>query len=1198
MKIDFDPLLPISERVGDISAALRDNQVVVIAGETGSGKTTQLPKIAFQLGYRSIAHTQPRRIAARSVARRIADECEVSLGAEVGYAVRFDKNTSKNTAITLMTDGLLLSELQNDRDLKRYDTIIIDEAHERSLAIDFLLGYLKQLLPRRRDLRVIVTSATIDVERFAAMFDAPVIEVSGRTYPVEVRYRPLTESDAADLFDAIGDAINELPRAGDILVFLPGERDIRDTAEYLEGKKYPRTEILPLYGRLAAHDQQKVFSSSAGRRIVLATNVAETSLTVPGIRYVIDPGLARISRFSSRLKVQRLPIEPISQASANQRAGRCGRVADGICIRLYSEEDFDGRPEFTDPEILRTNLASVMLQMSSLQLGALGDFPFLDAPDNRAVNDAVQLLRELGALDGDRLTRLGRSMSSLPLDPRLARMVMAAERSGCLADVLVIVAAMSIQDPRERPLDKQEQADQLHRRFVEPDSDFLSFLTLWRYLTEQRAAMSHNKFRRLCHDQYLHYLRIREWQDVHAQLRRTVKDAGFQVGDIGSDPDELHQALLTGLLSHVGMRQAETRDYLGARGARFRIFPGSGTAKKPPAWVMAGELVETSQLWGRTVARVQPEWIETAGKHLVKRSYSEPAWSAKRGAATAREKVTLYGIPVVSDRVINLSNVDRPLARELFIRHALVAGEWRTYHKFWARNQQRLRDIEDLQDRTRRRDLQIDDHVLFDFYDSKIPETVVSVRHFDSWWKKARQQNGNLLDLDPKALLAEQLGDTESQFPSTWTSQSADYDIEYVFEPGSQHDGIVVRLTLEQLATAHAEEFVGQVPGHQQELVTELIRSLPKSLRRNFTPPADVAASVAHELDSERNLLEDLAEKLSARGTTVRSADFDYTAIPTHLRVTFAVADNGRQLSTGADLEALRAELLPQLQRELRKAATTVEASGLTAWPDQELDERIEAGGVPGYPSLVDEGSTVGVRVLLNPEEQPIAMVRAQSRLLTREMPNPVPQIGRGLDMRAKLLLATAPYTDPAAVIEDCWLAALDFLVEHHGGPAPDNQRFTKLIDPVRSNAFARTEVVLQSVQAALDRLGRLTLTGSEPSEDVQAQLSWLIYPGFIRDMGASRLHRLPIYLDAARARLDTPLTAQIQQVHALEARFYELTAELTPLRQLAPDVAEVRWSLEELRVSVIAQRLKAAQSVSVKRVNASLDELEKTLGS
>jgi ATP-dependent helicase HrpA len=1198
MRLEFDDALPISSRRGEIADALRDHQVVVVAGETGSGKTTQLPKIALTLGRERIAHTQPRRIAARSVAKRIADECDVRLGAEVGYAVRFDDQSTVDTQVRLVTDGLLLQEIHHDRDLRRYDTIIVDEAHERSLSIDFLLGYLRQLLPRRPDLKVVITSATIDVDRFAALFDAPVIEVSGRTFPVEIRYRPLSDPDAGDLLDGIASAIDELPRDGDVLVFLPGERDIRDVDEHLSGKKYRNTEILPLYGRLAAQDQQKIFASHPGRRIVLATNVAETSLTVPGIRYVVDPGLARVSRYSQRLKVQRLPIEPVSRASAAQRAGRCGRVADGICIRLYAEDDFEGRPEFTDPEIQRTNLASVIVQMAALDLGPIEEFGFLDPPDSRAVSDGVNLLRELNAVvDGKdgalRLTRLGRTMSRLPVDPRMARMIVAADRLGCLADVLVVVAAMSIQDPRERPLEKQQAADEKHARFRQPDSDFLSWLSLWTYLREQRDAMSHAKFRTMCKAEFLHYLRIREWQDVHSQLRRTVRDLGMKPGAAGSDPDTVHRALLTGLLSHVGLREPDGREYAGARGARFMVFPGSGLAKKPPAWVMAAELVETTRLWARTAARIQPEWVEEAAGHLVKRQYAEPHWSNRRGAAMARERVLLYGLPVVADRLVPLSRFDAPLARELFVRHALVQGEWRTNHRFWVRNQRLLADVDALESRVRRRDLRVDDETLYAFYDARVPAEVVSTRHFDGWWKKARHDTPDLLDLTPDDLV--QADADADAFPTEWFSEGAPMALTYAFDPGALDDGVTVDVTLEQLPALDGSAFGWQVEGHRRELVEALVRSLPKALRRHFVPVPQIVAEVLPRLDPARgSVTDELARALSDRGgAAVAPGDFATGTLPDHLRVKFRVVDDGTEIARGADLDELRDRLRPRLREQLQDATGGIERSGVREWDFGTVPGEVEAGRQTGYPAVVDEGDSVGLRVLDTPSEQRAAGIRGQARLLSFDLPSVVPAIGRTLDTRAKLTLQTGPYRDAAEVIEACWLAALDHLVAAHGGPVRDAESFATLREAVRADVFDVTQRAVTYVVRAYERLGEVRPGHDEAGEDVRVQLSWLVYPGFVRDMGVDRLPRLAVYLQAAAARLQQPGTsAALLEAQELEADFHRRSAAMREHQRLTPEVQHARYALEELRVSLTAQKLGTAHPVSLPRVQKLLAAL------
>ncbi|HEU0128873.1 MAG TPA: ATP-dependent RNA helicase HrpA, partial [Pseudonocardiaceae bacterium] len=876
--ISYPEELPVSQRRDDIAEALRSSQVVVVAGETGSGKTTQLPKICLENGRgqggRIIGHTQPRRIAARTVAERIAEELGTALGDVVGYRIRFTDRSSDETVVKVMTDGILLAEIQRDRNLRRYDTIIIDEAHERSLNIDFLLGYLKQLLPRRPDLKLIITSATIDPQRFSRHFnDAPVVEVSGRTYPVEVRYRELEDDQTAGITDAVRELVHEGP--GDILVFLSGEREIRDAADALK-KLPPRRpseafDVLPLYARLSAADQHRVFAPHSTRRVVLATNVAETSLTVPGIRYVVDTGLARISRFSARTKVQRLPIEPISQASANQRKGRCGRVAAGVCIRLYAEEDFLGRPEFTDPEIQRTSLASVILQMTALGLGDVARFPFLDPPDTRSVQAGMQLLEEIGALTvgarnagvftsstagsttggrgstaggRQKLTKTGRQLAQFPIDPRLARMVLEADRNGCARDVITIVAALSIQDPRERPIDVQEKADVQHRRFADPDSDFAALLNLWRHLQDQQKTLSSSAFRRLCKAEFLNYLRVREWQDLDGQLRQVAKQLGLAISAAPAAREAIHRSLLAGLLSHIGMKDPEKRDYLGARGTRFAIFPGSALFNKQPEYLMAAELVETGRLWARVNARIDPAWVESVGAHLVKRSYSEPHWEKKRGAVMALEKVTLYGVPIAVERPVNYGRIDPPVARELFIRHALVQVEWQTRHRFFAENTALLEQAEDLEHKARRRGIVVDDDTLFDFYDARVPADVVSSAHFDAWWKQARQRHPDLLTFDLDLVLSESAAEVSPEdFPDVWRSGDAQLPLEYAFEPGAEDDGVTVDIPVTALPAVESGDFSWPVPGLRHELVVALIRSLPKGLRVNFVPAPNYATA-------------------------------------------------------------------------------------------------------------------------------------------------------------------------------------------------------------------------------------------------------------------------------------------------------------------------------------------------------------------
>src|SRR3954447_8469804 len=934
--------LPVVQRKDEIAKLIAENQVVVVCGETGSGKSTQLPKICLEIG-RGVAgmigHTQPRRIAARSIASRLGEELRTSVGQKVGFKIRFTDATGPTTLVKVMTDGVLLAESQHDRYFDQYDTLIIDEAHERSLNIDFLLGYLHRLLPKRPELKLIITSATIDPGQFSRHFGgAPVIEVSGRTYPVEVRYRPLVDPDGTagdgsqadrDEVEAIGDAVDEMLREGpgDVLVFLSGEREIRDTADALRGRFGEQLDVLPLFARLAGAEQQRVFRPGPRRRVVLATNVTETSLTVPGIRYVVDPGNARISRYSARLKVQRLPIEPISQASADQRKGRCGRTAAGIAVRLYGEEDFDARPRYTDPETLRTNLASVILQMAALGLGDVEDFPFMDAPDRRQVRDAVALLHELGALDPSgsdprkRLTPLGRRLATLPVDPRLGRMVLEADRGGCADEVIVIAAALSIQDPRERPADEQQAADELHARFRDEGSDFLTYLRLWRHLCEQQRELSASQFRKRLRAEFLHHLRVREWQDLVGQLRRAAKEAGVTINRTPAASQEIHVALLSGLLSHVGLRDAARGEYQGARNARFKIFPGSALARRQATWVMVAELVETSRLWGRVAARIEPRWLEPLAEHLVRRIYSEPRWDRERGAVVATERVTLYGLPIVAGRTVGYGRLDPVLARELFIRRALVERDWDTRHEFFADNARALADVRALEDRVRRRDLVVGDDALFAFFDARIPPEVVSARHFDRWWKAARRRDPGLLTYTRDVLLSPAGGAAlaEGGRPRAWRQGELTLPLSYRFEPGADNDGVTVHVPLAALGTLRAVGFEWLVPALRLELVTALLRSLPKELRRALVPLPHVAAPALQRLEPRREPLLDALERELGRLRAVRvpRAAWDLSRLPPYLRMTFRVeAEDGTPLAEGQDLEELRARLRPRLRRE------------------------------------------------------------------------------------------------------------------------------------------------------------------------------------------------------------------------------------------------------------------------------------------
>ncbi|MGF9754979.1 ATP-dependent RNA helicase HrpA [Microvirga sp. 0TCS3.31] len=1284
VKITYPAELPVSARRDDIAAAIRDHQVVIVAGETGSGKTTQLPKICLELGRglgaagggKLIGHTQPRRIAARSVAERIAEELGTELGDVVGYQVRFTDRTSRASRVKLMTDGILLAELQRDRDLRKYDTIIIDEAHERSLNIDFLLGYLRRLLPRRPDLKVIITSATIDVDRFAEHFRAPVVEVSGRTYPVEVRYRPLLELPEndedgdpvqRDQTEAILDAVRELSAEGpgDVLVFLPGEREIRDTADAFDALRSDRLEIVPLYSRLSAADQHKVFSSHSSivRRVVLATNVAETSLTVPGIRYVVDTGVARISRYSVRTKVQRLPIEPISQASANQRSGRCGRVSEGIAIRLYSEEDFEARPEFTDPEILRTNLASVILQMASLRLGDIARFPFVEPPDRRNVKAGTDLLEELGAIStapeparpenlrsgpgkpmtsrpGVRLTKVGQRLARLPIDPRLGRMILEAERLGCLRDVLVIAAALSIQDPRERPEEQRAQADQQHARFTHESSDFLTWLNLWRHIKQQQKELSSSAFRRMCKREHLNYMRIREWQDYESQLRQVAKEMKLDTrgsslaahsttesdgGGAPFDEDGIHQALLSGLLSHVGALEEREkgkpgerrpmREYLGARNARFAVFPGSVLKGRNPDFLMSAELVETSRLWARQNAAIKPEWAERLGAHLVKRTYSEPHWSRKRAAVMARERVTLYGVPLVADRLVQYGRIDAPLARELFIRHALVQREWDSRHRFLAENTRLLEEAEELEHRARRRDIVVDEETLFEFYDARVGADVVSGQHFDQWWKRARQKKPDLLTFDPEMLTHDTAGEVRAHdFPTQWHDSDEaglTFPISYHFEPGAADDGLTIDVPVATLNRIEADDFSWLVPGLREELVTELIRSLPKNLRVAMVPAPNTAREFLEATPPGAEPLLDALERFarSTRSLVIPREAWDWSKVPAHLRPTYrVVTEKGTEAGRGKDLDALKEPLRPTFEQAMADVASDsgVTATGQTTWTfgtvEESFVQRRAGHEVRGFPALVDEGATVGLQVLATADE-----AAAHHRLGVRRLvllalgpADPVDEVlaAAGLDQRAKLALVGSPYPSVADLLDEVRAGIVGEVVDQHP-TVRDEAAYDAVVAASREAVASGLGPAVHDVMRVLEAWrttdkaisGRADLMTLPALTDMRAQVGRLMAPGFVGDAGVRRLRDYPRYLGAVthrRERLDGQVARDRQlmdQLASLQEAWLHAVAALPDGQPVPQHLRDARWMLEEYRVSLFAQQLGTREKVSDQRI-------------
>ena len=1269
--LNYPEQLPIVERRDELVEAIAANQVLIVAGETGSGKSTQLPKLCVEAGRGDaglIGHTQPRRLAARSIAERIAAETETALGDAVGYVFRFNDRVGPDTRIKVMTDGILLAEIQRDRTLSAYDTLIIDEAHERSLNIDFILGYVKQLLPRRPDLKLIITSATIDTERFAhhfgtAAIPAPVVEVSGRSYPVDVRYRPFDGPDVDEPLtqvEAVCEAVRDLSREGpgDMLVFLAGERDIRETADALGDLALPDTEIFPLFARLSSAEQHRVFQPHQGRRIVLATNVAETSVTVPGIRFVIDPGNARISRFNHRTKVQRLPIEPVSQASADQRAGRCGRVGPGICVRLYSEDDYDGRDEFTDPEIRRTNLASVILQMASLGLGDIAAFPFVEPPDARSVADGIQLLEELDALDPEHhgtrrwLTPMGRELSRLPVDPRFARMLIEAADNGALEEVAIIVAALSIQDPRERPTDAQQQADEAHRRFQDERSDFVTLINLWDHLQAERKSRSSSAFRRMCRREFLNHNRIREWWDIHRQVKQQASELGYRApsrasGADRAEPDVIHQCLLSGLLSHIGMRDPKQRErrsgrgrpddrrdqpgrrpdraeFIGARHSRFAIAGGSSLTRRPPNWVMAGELVETNRMWARMVAPIDPTWAERLAPYLTKHAYTDPTWDAVHGTAHTRESVTLYGLPIVSNRRVTVASVDKALARELFIHHALVDDEWDADHAFLDRNREVLAEIGALEARTRRRDLMADRQARHDFFDRRIPEHVTSGAAFNKWWRKVKVAEPDLLRMrvedllddgvDPEALSAD-------AFPDLWRQGDIELELAYEFDLGSHVDGVSVHVPIEVLNQLDPGPFEWSVPGFRAELVSHLVRSLPKATRKALLPIAETVDAVVPLLDPGRGgLFEELRHHVGRRAGIVLPPDaFRLDRVPGHLRPTFRVINDRLEvLAEGKDLAALQELMNEQVKATLSDLVAgagndgvDIERRGVTRWDFGPLPAMVETPGpthtIRAYPALVDESDSVAVRLFADETEALDAMWPGTRRLVRLQLPSPVRTFDRLLDDRIKLALVNPPVQSKAAWYNDAIDCAIDDVIAHFGGPVRSPERFDELTVETRDGLGDRLErlaaavgemvVTLTRIEPTIDRLVGSAVDVS--ARDARAHVDRLAYPGFLTGVGFERVDDVARYLRGIENRVEhlTDQPGRDLQAAADCVRVEQRHRELVDALGLTDELEDLVWQLEELRIVTFAQQLKTGAKVSATRIERALDAIARSAG-
>jgi ATP-dependent helicase HrpA len=1226
------PSLPVSDKKEDIKALIAKHQVVIIAGETGSGKTTQLPKMCLELGLGRkgmIGHTQPRRLAARSVAARIAEELKTSVGQVVGCKVRFSEQVSDISLIKLLTDGMLLAEMQQDKLLSQYDTIIIDEAHERSLNIDFLLGYLKRILPKRPDLKIIITSATIDPQRFSEHFNnAPIVEVSGRSFAVDIQYRNYVEQQQAeDQIEAISLAVEELfaHGRGDILVFLSSEREIRETQQALQKKQYTHTEVIPLYARLSASDQQKIFHPQGRRRIVLSTNVAETSLTVPGIKYVIDTGLVRMSRYSHRLKVQRLPIEAISQASAKQRAGRCGRTSKGICIRLYSEQDFLSRPEFTDPEITRTHLSSVILQMLNLGLGEIQQFEFIQPPQEKFITDGVRLLQELQGVDIKKgrlyLNEQGRKMARFPLDPKYARMLLAAGETDCVAEVMVITAGLSVQDPRERPHDKQQKADLAHAEFADKDSDLISLLNLYQAFKAQQKELTQNQLRKWCLQHFVHYQRMREWQDITHQVKQMLVSVGLRLNKEQADYQKIHTAMAIGLLSQIGLKDLNY-EYLGARNSKFKIFPGSALFKSQPKWIMAGELVETTNLYARQVAKIETQWIEAIAQHLLNKNYVEAHWSKKRGAVMAYMNALLFGLPIVSRRLVNYSSVDHVHTRQLFIRHALVQGETKLQYAFLSSNQALVEDIQLLEKKTRRRDILADEEDLVAFYEARVDEHVCSEQSFTKWWRIASQRTPDLLNFEKHELLKRDASDiTEAAFPDTWHQGSLVLALEYQFEPNKELDGIILLIPIELLNQVKNIGFDWLVPGLRHELLVALIKSLPKRLRRNFVPAPDYANACLHELqgtDKQGNVLsitQAFALKLfKMSGVALSSDDFSIEGLDSHLTINFKVVDNkGQQVAVNKSLPALKQQLHKQLKQTIDKVVTSdIEKQDISSFEAETLPTvytQSQSGfEVKAYPALSAAGKQVDIKLFTSEAEAENAHKLGMITLIKKNVPSPMKYLQEKLPNKAKLSLYFNPFGQIQKLIDDIIDASVDDLLKAFGGPSNirSQHAYKKALEVVRMELNAKALDIAKQVETGLAIANQIQkhCKGSIPLPlvahvgHIKQHLSELVYKGFVFDFGLTRLPDWNRYLkgllqrceklkvDASRDRLN-----QLEIDKALNL-FASTQTQLDRQLRKSNELALVKEMVEEFRISLYAQQLGTKYPISLKRISIKLQDI------
>ena len=1258
-KPEYPLELPVSGKKDEIAAAITNNQVVIICGETGSGKTTQIPKICLELS-RGVAgligHTQPRRIAARSVASRIAQELQSPLGEVVGYKVRFNDKLSESSYIKLMTDGILLAETQGDKFLNAYDTIIIDEAHERSLNIDFLLGYLKQLLPKRPDLKIIVTSATIDAERFSNHFvGAPIIEVSGRTYPVEIRYRPLgkagfrareiaeTENAQFDLEDetifgiarkaktearwleeddeeeaieeAVLDAADDLLRQGDgdILVFLPGEREIRDVADHLrkyQGRsaKLKHIEVLPLFARLSIEDQQKIFKSHSSRRIVLATNVAETSLTVPGIKYVIDAGLARMNRYSTRAKVEQLQIEKISQAAAKQRAGRCGRVSSGICVRLYSEEDFNGRPEFTEPEILRSSLASVILRMAALRLGDVTEFPFIEAPSSRLVSDGYLLLQELGAVDAKRqITEIGLQLARLPLDPRVGRMILAAKREGCLNEILIIASVLSIQDPRERPMDKREAAVNAHAKFAGEGSDFMSYLKLWDFFDNALKTKKSNKdLLNQCHSNFLSFLRLKEWRELHSQIKQITDEMEFKYNEKEANFEQIHKALLAGLLGNIGFKDGDNDAYSGARGIRFYVAPGSCLKKTRPKWVIAAELVDTSKLYARCVAKIEPDWIEPLARGLTESQYSDPRWDRKMGMVNAWERVSLYGLTIIPKRRVHYGPINPKEAREIFIREALASGEFDTRAAFFTANEHLIAEVEELEHKARRQDVLVDEHQLFAFYDAKIPADIFQAATFEKWRETAEKENPKLLYLTRDDLMrhgADAI--TAVQFPEMIMLDGVETHLKYRFEPGHVLDGVTATIPLALLNQLNPTQTEWLVPGMLREKLTYLIKALPKTFRRVCVPVSEFVTVFLDQNKVGEGAVKQMLAAHIQRVTTLKISVEDWTEeTPAHLLMNFSVIDDaGRELAMGRDWNVLKKQLGSAAQLTFRNTSPDIEKTGLKQWDFGDLPQTLsfERDGlkVVGYPALEDDIESVSVKLFDTEREAAVNLRKGVCRLIRFELKEQMKQLEKSLPNFNQYALTLRNIMSPEDLREDMITAIADRAFIGEDELPHTNSEFMKLKQRARTRLPAVSEAIARQAQAIATEYQLLTVKQSQMSttanrlkRDLDQQVGQLVYKGCFSQTPWEHLQHVPRYLKALRLRIEKhPANPDRDgknagSVGVLWQKWQDKVNALHQANQDIPqDLQDYRWLIEELRVSLFAQELKTPFPVSIKRL-------------